>query len=61
VKNKKVPLLLILSDLLGVVRFGILEEDHILPSIVQPTDERELIEGARLGLRSCPGDQSKRI
>ena len=56
-KSKKVPLLLILSNLLGVVRFGILEEDHIL----QPTDEHELIEGARLGLRSCRGDQSKRI
>ena len=51
------PLLLILRDLLDVVRFGILEEDHIL----HPTDERELIEGVRLGLRSCRGDQSKRI
>jgi len=45
------------GNLLGVVRFGILDEDDIL----QPADEHELIEGAGPGLRTCWRDQSKRV
>jgi hypothetical protein len=59
--NPKIVLVRLGGNLLGVVCFGVLDEDHILSGILEPANEHELVEDTWLGLRSCRGDQSKRV
>jgi hypothetical protein len=59
--DPKIVLVRFGGNLLGVVCLGVLNEDHILSSILEPANEHELIEDAGLGLRSCRGDQGKRV
>ncbi len=41
------------SDLLNVLRLGILDIDHILSSVLKPADEHEITKGPGLRWRLC--------
>ena len=59
--DPKIVLVRFGGNLLGVVGFGVLDENHIFPGILEPADEHEFIENAGLGLLGRRCDQCKRI
>ena len=48
------------GDPLHVVRLNVLNKDHILSAVVQPANEHEVAENARLRLQSCLGGLRRR-